>query len=102
MDGKQKTLRELIIIGLIEGLGTAIFFTAINFSSGDVITVATGILTGAVLSAKLTGAHFNAAVTIAFLITEGLEKFRANVKIALVMILSQFIGGYVGSYYSYL
>jgi glycerol uptake facilitator-like aquaporin len=87
---------------VIEGLGTAILFLAVNFSSGDILVVMTGILTAAVLSGKLTGAHFNSSLTIAFLITEGMPKFKANFKIALVMIVSQFIGGYIGSLYSLL
>ena len=72
----------------MEGLGTAILFLAINFSDGNMLVVATGIFTAAVLSGKLTGAHFNSALTLAVLIVEGFEKMRGNLKLALVMIFS--------------
>jgi glycerol uptake facilitator-like aquaporin len=72
----------------LEGLGTAILFLAINFSEGNMLVVATGIFTAAVLSGKLTGAHFNSALTLAVLIVEGFEKMRGNLKLALVMIFS--------------
>lgn len=61
---------------------------AINFSDGNMLVVATGIFTAAVLSGKLTGAHFNSALTIAVLITEGFQKMRGNLKLTLVMIVS--------------
>jgi len=76
------------VIGLLEGIGTAILFAAINFSDGNLLVVATGILTAAVLSGRLTGAHFNSALTLAVLIVEGFDKMRANLKLAIVMIAS--------------
>jgi glycerol uptake facilitator-like aquaporin len=47
-----------------------------------------GVLTGAVLSGKLTGAHFNPAVTVAVLIADKSSKFRSNLLLAVVMIFS--------------
>ena len=73
---------------MLEGIGTAILFAAINFSDGNLLVVATGILTAAVLSGRLTGAHFNSALTLAVLIVEGFDKMRANLKLAIVMIVS--------------
>ena len=88
MEGEGKSNRQLLVIGLLEGIGTAILFMAINFSDGNMLVVATGIFTAAVLSGKLTGAHFNSALTIAVLITEGFQKMRGNLKLTLVMIVS--------------
>jgi len=88
MEGEGKSNRQLLVIGLLEGIGTAILFVAINFSDGNMLVVATGIFTAAVLSGKLTGAHFNSALTIAVLITEGFQKMRGNLKLTLVMIVS--------------
>ena len=76
------------MIGSLEGIGTAILFAAINFSDGNLLVVATGILTAAVLSGRLTGAHFNSALTLAVLIVEGFDKMRTNLKLAIVMIAS--------------
>ena len=84
----------------MESIGTAILFIAINFSDGNILVVATGILTAAVVSGKLTGAHFNTSVTLAVLIAEGFDKMKGNLKQTLVMIVSQFVGGYVGSLFS--
>lgn len=72
----------------MESIGTAILFVAINFSEGDILVVATGILTAAVLSGRLTGAHFNSALTLAVFIAEGFDKMRGNLKLTLVMIVS--------------
>jgi glycerol uptake facilitator-like aquaporin len=100
MDGAGKGWKELAIIGLLEAIGTAILFVSINFSFGNVIVVVTGILTGAVLSGKLTGAHFNAGVTLAVMITDDWKKIKPNLPLAGVMVLAQFVGGYFGSLFS--
>jgi glycerol uptake facilitator-like aquaporin len=102
MDGAGKSAKELLSIGLLEAIGTAILLIAVNFSDGNPAIIITGILTGAILSGRLTGAHFNPGVTLAVMIAEDSRKFRGNLKLAGVMILSQLIGGYVGQAYSYL
>lgn len=68
MDGAGKTFKELLMIGLLEAFGTVILFTSINYSHGNILVVISGILTASVLSGRLTGAHFNASVTIAVMI----------------------------------
>ncbi len=88
MDGADKTAMQLVIIGLLEAFGTAILLVAINFSSGNALLIVMGILTGAVISGRLTGAHFNPAVTVAVFLAEKKEKMKGNIKITLVMLVS--------------
>lgn len=76
MDGAGKSAKELLVIGILEGIGTAILLTAINFSNGNPLVVVTGILTGAILSGRLTGAHFNTGVTFAVMIADDSKKLR--------------------------
>lgn len=102
MDGSGKTWRQLLVIGIMEAIGTAILFIAINFSAGNPVVVVTGIFTGAILSGRLTGAHFNAAVTVAVMLADEGKKFKANLPLAAVLILSQILGGYIGQSYAYL
>jgi glycerol uptake facilitator-like aquaporin len=88
MDGAGKTKKELLIIGIMEALGTAILFTAINFSHGNVLLVISGILTGSVLSGRLTGAHFNASVTLAVMLADDFKKIKENLPLAGIMVVA--------------
>jgi len=88
MDGAGKSKKDLLVIGILEGIGTAILLVAINFSGGNPMIVITGILTGAILSGRLTGAHFNPAVTIGVMVAEDSSKLRKNLPLAFVMIIS--------------
>lgn len=96
MDGAGKMWKDLLVIGILECIGTGILLAAVNFSQGDPLVVVTGIFTGAILSGRLTGAHFNMGITIAVLISDDHKKLKANLKLATVLIISQLIGGYVG------
>jgi glycerol uptake facilitator-like aquaporin len=96
MDGAGKTSRELLVIGVLEAVGTAILFIGINFSAGNPLIVVTGIFTAAILSGRLTGAHFNCAVTTGVMMADKFSKFKGNLPLAGVLILSQIVGGYIG------
>jgi glycerol uptake facilitator-like aquaporin len=88
MDGAGKTGKELLVIGVLEALGTAILLVAINFSAGNATVVVMGILTGAVLSGRLTGAHFNPAVTVGVFIADKNSKMKSNIPLALTMLFA--------------
>ena len=81
---------------MLEAIGTTILFIAFNLSMGNVIVVATGILSASIFSAKTTGAHFNAAITLGVFFAEGFENMRRNLKQTLVMFAFQFVGAYIG------
>ena len=87
MDGAGKTALQLLTIGALESMGTAILVTAINFSAGNAAVVVNGILTGAVLSGKLTGAHFNMAVTLGVYIADEDKKKKANIPLLFILIV---------------
>ena len=61
---------------------------AINFSAGNAAVIVNGVLTGAVLSGKLTGAHFNMAVTLGVYIADDNKKKKANIPLLIVMIFA--------------
>ena len=88
MDGSGKSNKELLVIGILEAIGTAILLTGINFSKGNGMIVVAGILTGAILSGRLTGAHFNPGVTVAVMIADDYKKVKQNLKLAIVLIIS--------------
>ncbi len=103
MDGAGKTPKQLLVIAAYEIIGTALMITAFNFSNRDIVVVAFGILCAAILSAKITGAHVNSGITpLAVLMLEGFDKMRGNLVLTIVLIVSQMIGGYLGSFYSLL
>ncbi len=88
MDGAGKSKKELVVIGILEAVGTMILFMSINFSQGNVYLVMSGIFTGAILSGRLTGAHFNASVTVAVLLADDFKNFKPNLPLAGVLILA--------------
>ena len=101
MDGAGKSAKDLLTIGTLEAMGTAILLLAINFSGGNACVAVTGILTGAVLSGKLTGAHFNMALSLAVYIVEDEKKKKSNLPLLFVLIISQLLGALFGQWISY-
>ena len=96
MDGDGKTPKQLLTIGVLEALGTAILVIAINFSSGNALVSLTGVLTAAVLSGRLTGAHLNMAITAGIFLADDSKKMKKNILMLGVMLLSQFVGAFLG------
>jgi glycerol uptake facilitator-like aquaporin len=96
MDGSGKTPKQLLAIGVLEALGTAILVIAINYSAGNAVVVLNGVLTAAVLSGRLTGAHLNMAVSVGIFLADESKKMKKNIIMLLVMLLSQFIGAFLG------
>ena len=80
--GKTRTLNLLVR----EMLGTAMLLSAINVSGGDAIAVAGTIFAAImILAGPLNGGHFNPAVTIGVLISEGVAE---NAAMAIMIIIS--------------
>ena len=69
---------------------------AIGFSRGNAFIIVNGFLTAAVLSRRLTGAHFNMAVTIGAFLADDNKKMKKNIPLLFIMILSQLIGALFG------
>ena len=102
MEGKGKSLCDLLVIGIMEGIVTAIALIGLNFNGGNPIVSITGLFLMLILSAKLTGAHLNPALTAAIMAVEDLAKLKSNLGLAGVMIFSQIVGAYIGQSISYL
>ena len=88
MDGAGKTKKQLLTIGVLEAIGTAILVIAINYSSGNALVVVNGLFTAAVLSGRLTGAHFNMAVSVGIFLSDENKKMKKNILMLVVMVLS--------------
>ncbi len=92
MDGAGKSKKDLLVISIFEGIGTAILLIAINLSgksgTNPPMVISLGLFTGAILSGRLTGAHFNPAVTIGVMVADDSRKLRKNLPLAIVMIIS--------------
>ena len=88
--GKTRSLNLLIR----EMIGTAMLLSAINISGGNAKAVAGTIFAAIMtLAGPLCGGHFNPAVTIGVLVSEGIAE---NFKMAIAIIISQIIGGFAG------
>ena len=100
--GKQveKTRLEYLYIFMLETIGTAMLLIAVNFSDGNPLVCVSGIFSACMISAKLTGAHFNASLSIGVYIIDG--NYRQNIKLLLTKVAGEFLGAYLGQYYSYL
>ena len=101
MDDCMTTFKESILILLFEFLGTA-FLTALFaacFAMGD----ATGLLCGffilLIFSARISGSHFNPAITLAFMFRRDTGRFSR--KLGLLYILAQYLGAIIGALFCF-
>ena len=75
-----------IAVCVFEAFGTALLLMAINFSKGDASAIAVGLFAIIMLTANISGAHVNPALTVSVFIREG--NTPANVKFAGLIMLS--------------
>jgi len=59
-------------------------------------------LTSICIFGEVTGGHFNPAVTIGVLVAEGMENFGQNIGYAIMIIIAQIIGAFLGCCSSFL
>ena len=86
----QLCMREL--------LGTAFLVFAVAASGGKPEAIAGTLFCNIMIFAgPLNGGHFNPAVTIAVLVREGMAKAGENLYMALMMIIFQITGGFLGT-----
>lgn len=69
-DQPQFTLKEKLVICFYEFLGTAMLVLGYNFTSAG-LAVGFNLFVGIIMSAKVSGAMFNPAVTVAVYTAEG-------------------------------
>ena len=95
------TFKESILILLFEFLGTC-FLTAL-FASCFPVQDGAGLLCGffilLIFSARISGSHFNPAITLAFMFRRDAGRFSR--KLGLLYILAQYLGAILGALFAY-
>lgn len=79
-------------MALFEYFGMILFLVGINCSGNDASVAALGLFVAATLTGRLSGGHFNMAITFAVYIVEG--KWRNNLAIALVVAFVDIAGAF--------
>lgn len=69
--GTQFTMKDRLFICFYEFLGTAMLVLGYNFTDATGMAVSFNLFVAIILAAKVSGAMFNPAVTVAIYITEG-------------------------------
>lgn len=95
------TLKESILILLFEFLGTLLLTSLYNssFQSGDGTGFFVGFFILLIFSARISGSHFNPAVTLAFMLRKDTGRFSR--KLGLCYIIFQYAGAFLGALISY-
>jgi hypothetical protein len=92
---KISDTRSYFWLATYEWLGTAIFLFGLNYAQGESALVVSSLFIAVMITGRVGGAHFNAAVTTAVYIME-IHNWKRNVKIALVIYISDILGAYTG------
>ena len=80
-------------MALYEFFGCVLFLVGINCSQNDAAVAALGLFIAATLTGRLSGGHFNMAVTLAVYVVEG--KWRKNIGIALAVAIIDIVGAFI-------
>ncbi len=89
---KKPKLRSYLFMALFEFFGMVLFLVGINCSGNDASVAALGLFVAATLTGRLSGGHFNMAITFAVYIMEG--KWRKNLGTALVVMVVDLVGAF--------
>jgi glycerol uptake facilitator-like aquaporin len=87
---KKPKLRSYLFMALFEFFGMVLFLVGINCSGNDASVAALGLFVAATLTGRVSGGHFNMAITFAVYVMEG--KFKKNISIALAVMIIDIIG----------
>jgi glycerol uptake facilitator-like aquaporin len=68
---KNKRLRSYMFMAMYEFFGMILFLVGINCSQNDASVAALGLFIAATLTGRLSGGHFNMAITFAVYVVEG-------------------------------
>jgi glycerol uptake facilitator-like aquaporin len=96
-EGLCAVIRDSILILLFEFIGTLLLTCLYNTSLiyNDICGFFAGTFVLLVLSAKISGSHFNPAVTLAFMLRRDTGKFSRSLGIAYIIV--QFAGAFFGA-----
>lgn len=83
---RPSSFKELIQFSLLEFLGTFMILNSINHTHGEPPVILTTIFAVSLIIGRITGAHFNPAVTVAIYAVE--KKYKENFKILISFIIA--------------
>lgn len=89
---KKPKLRSYLFMALYEYFGMVLFLVGINCSGNDASVASLGLFVAATLTGRVSGGHFNMAITFAVYVMEG--KFRKNFSIALIVMIIDILGAF--------
>lgn len=89
---KKPKLKSYLFMALYEYIGMMIFLIGINCSTNDASVAALGLFIAATLTGRLSGGHFNMAITFAVYLVEA--KWLQNLRIALAVMAIDIIGAF--------
>lgn len=89
---KNPVLRSYLYMALYEFMGMTIFLIGINCSQNNASVAALGLFISATLTGRLSGGHFNMAITSAVYLVEA--KWLQNIKVALCIMLVDLLGAF--------
>jgi glycerol uptake facilitator-like aquaporin len=89
---KKPMLRSYLFMALFEFFGMVLFLVGINCSGNDASVAALGLFVAATLTGRVSGGHFNMAITFAVYVMEG--KFKKNFSIALIVMAIDVVGAF--------
>lgn len=87
--------RDYMWLAIYEWLGTTLFLFFLNYSGGDGLLICYGLFIAVMIAGRVSGAHFNAAVTISVFIVE-YKNWRRNWPICCLILLVDILGAYTG------
>lgn len=99
--GLCKTIRDSILILFFELIGTALLCSLYNtlLLQGDLCGFLMGTFILLILSIRISGSHYNPAITFAFMIRKDVGKFSRVLGFAYIVF--QFIGAFLGALLSF-
>lgn len=83
---KPKNLKELILFGVLEFFGTFMILNAINHTNGKAEIVCATVFLVSVLICRITGAHYNPALSIAIYVIE--RRWRENLPVLITYLIA--------------
>lgn len=89
---KKPKLRSYLFMAMYEFFGMVLFLVGINCSGNDASVASLGLFVAATLTGRVSGGHFNMAITFAVYFMEG--KLKKNMSIALIVMAIDILGAF--------
>jgi glycerol uptake facilitator-like aquaporin len=89
---KNPIFLSYLYMAMYEFFGMVLFLVGINCSQNDASVAALGLFVAATLTGRVSGGHFNMAVTLAVYVVEG--KWLQNLRVAVVIVIIDLLGAF--------